>query len=476
MHRREFLRQAAAAAALTVLPRLPRLDAHAPAPEAGAPPQPFRISLAEWSLEKSLRAKKLDNLDFPRVARKDLGIEIVEYVDQFFRDKAEDAAYIAELRKRCEDEGVRSGLIMVDTAGRLAAADAAERMRAVEGHGKWIDAAKALGCHTIRVNAWGEGTPEEMRARMVESAGRLAELGAQARINVVIENHGGPSSDPEWLTGILRQVDSPWLGALPDFGNFPASIDRFAAVERLMPWAKGVSSKGDATSIPRMIRIALDASFRGTVGVESGASAADGELEAARTMKAILDEARSREPALKPIFDGRGLDGWAKVAGGEWAVEDGTLTGRNGTGWSTDPERTGSWLRTEKEYGDFELYLEVALEPGTNSGVFLRAGPERNPAFTGYEVQLVDRPGVAPSKGGPGSLYDFAAPRKNLIRPAREWNELRVIARGPSIRVHLNGEMIVDAKVDRRPRGFIGLQAHDARSVARFRRIFLVEV
>ena len=178
----------------------------------------------------------------------------------------------------------------------------------------------------------------------------------------------------------------------------------------------------------------------------------------------------------RDLFNGRDLSGWEKVAGGDWTVEDGVLVGRNGKDWSTDPSRTGSWLRTEKEYSDFELSLEFLIGPQTNSGVFIRSGIELNPAFTGYEVQIADAAGKPPSKGGPGSLYDYAAPRKNRIRRPGEWNELRVIARGPSIRVHLNGELNLDVRGDRRPRGYVGLQNHDARSVIRYRDIYLAEL
>jgi L-ribulose-5-phosphate 3-epimerase len=483
MKRRQFLLRSLAAAGGLGASSLPgRLGASPPLPrpvEPGmVPPPPFQISLAEWALEKTLHEKKLDHLDFPRLARQ-LQILTVEYVDQFFSDKAKDAAYLAELKKRCEGEGVRSGLIMVDTAGRLADPDAAKRTEAVEKHRGWLEAAKALGCHSMRVNAWGDGSPDDLLKRMAESGARLAEEGQKLGLNVIVENHGGPSSDPAWMVALCRQVGSPWFGTLPDFGNFPAATDPFEAVGAMMPFARGVSAKyprRNPSEIGRMMKIVLDAGFRGYVGIESHAERSDGEQAAIRTMREDLEKVRGAQPVLKPLWNGRDLAGWAKVEGGEWTVEGGELVGRNGQNWSTDPSRTGSWLRTEKEYGDFELYLEFNIGPGTNSGVFIRSGLERNPAFTGYEVQIVDAAGKPPTKGGPGSLYDYAAPRKNLIRPAGEWNQLRVIARGPSIRVHLNGELNLDAQGDRRPKGFIGLQAHDARSVVKFRDISIAEI
>ncbi len=489
MKRRDFLRRTAAAAAGAGLFRLSRtaeagVSSPAPFRESEDLSLPFRISLAEWSLVKTLQSKKLDNLDFPRHARSEFGIDTVEYVDQFFKDKSRDSAYLAELKKRCEGEGVRSGLIMVDTAGDLGAEDAEERKASVEKHRAWMDAAHALGCHALRVNARGKGTPEEIRKRIVESCSRLAEHAAGLRMNLVIENHGGPSSDADWLVSVMREVNSPWFGTLPDFGNFPPDADRYLAVEKFMPFAKAVSAKSGRfdqdgneteTDYPRIMKIVLDGGYRGFVGVESGARTAEEEPKSIKLTKAILEKIRAAQPVPKPLFNGRDLGGWVPIAGGDWKVEDGVLVGRNGKDWSTDPSRTGSWLRTEKEYGDFELFVEYTVGPGTNSGVFFRSGLERNPAFTGYEVQITDAAGRPPSKGGPGSLYDVIAPSKNLVRPAGEWNAIRVIARGQRLQVHLNGEMVIDTRGERSPRGYVGLQNHDARSEVRFRRVLLAE-
>ena len=145
--------------------------------------------------------------------------------------------------------------------------------------------------------------------------------------------------------------------------------------------------------------------------------------------------------------------------------------------WSTDPSRTGSWLRTEKEYGDFELYLEYSItKEKTNSGIFFRSGLERNPAFTGYEVQIYDAPGTEPRKNGPGALYEVVAPTKNRVRKVGEWNQVRVIAKGQQLRVHVNGEQVVDFAGDRALKGYIGLQNHDDKSEVRFRNVQLAEL
>ncbi len=487
MNRREFLRRASTVAGglglFSLGGRVSGFEGADAAPGGSVPP--FQVSLAEWSLVKSLRGGKLDPLDFARYARKEFGIDCVEYVDQFYAGKAKDETLLAELKRRAEGEGVRSGLIMVDTAGKLGDGDARKRQEAVEKHIEWLHAARFLGCHAMRVNAYGDGSPEELRKRIVESGARLAEEGAKVGLNVVIENHGGPSSDGEWLAAVMKEVNSPWFGTLPDFGNFPGGTDRYRAVELMMPFAKAVSAKSgrfDAagneveTDYARMMKIVLDAGYRGWVGVESGAAAADGEPGAIRLTQALLEKARAAAPVLQPIFNGRDLAGWEKVAGGDWSIEGGVLVGKNGRDWSTDPSRTGSWLRTAKEYSDFELYLEYTINEQSNSGVFFRSLLKRNPAFTGYEFQIHDSPGRPPSKGGPGSLYDYRVPAKNRIRAAGEWNSLRVIARGPSIRVHSNGEMVIDTQGDRSPKGFIGLQNHDERSVVRFRNIRLAEL
>jgi hypothetical protein len=226
---------------------------------------------------------------------------------------------------------------------------------------------------------------------------------------------------------------------------------------------------------PRLMKIVLDAGYRGYVGVESeGPPSIAEELRHIRLTRALLEKALAAYPVLHPAFNGKDLAGWVPIAGGEWVAADGVLTARNGKDWSTDPSRTGSWLRTEKEYGDFDLALEYAIvKPRSNSGIFFRSGLERNPAFTGYEVQIHDDPGSPPRKSGPGAIYDVVAPSKNRVRPVGEWNQVRIVARGPRIRVHVNGQMVIDHVGDRAPRGYIGLQNHDERSEVKFRNVLI---
>jgi L-ribulose-5-phosphate 3-epimerase len=271
LDRRAFLKQSAALTAGL------GLTSCATSPSSKSAKRPlFKISLAEWSLHKTLFDKKLDPLDFPRTARQEYGIDAVEYVNQFWMDKAKDRNYLTELKKRCDGEGVRSVLIMCDDEGDLGDADAAKRRQAVENHFKWVEAAKFLGCHAIRVNAEGSGTPEEQRDRIAEALRRLTEFGGTHGLNVIVENHGGLSSNGQWLASVIRKVNLPNCGTLPDFGNFE-TYDRYQGVTELMPFAKGVSAKSHDfddqgneihTDYRRMLKIVLDAGYHGYLGIE----------------------------------------------------------------------------------------------------------------------------------------------------------------------------------------------------------------
>lgn len=249
--------------------------AEAPKPDAAAPW--FTISLAQWSLHKTLFSGALDHLDFPKAALKDYGIDAVEYVNAFFKTKT-DPAGIKELRKRCDDLGVTSVLIMCDGEGRIGDPDAAKRRAAVDNHLRWVEAAKALGCHSIRLNAESEGEPGEQRRLVAAGLRALCEAADPFAINVIIENHWGLSSQWPWLMGVMKDVDHPRVGTLPDFGNFPDDVDRFESVAKMMPVARGVSAKsydfnpttGEHVQFDfaRMLAIVKDAGYRGRIGIE----------------------------------------------------------------------------------------------------------------------------------------------------------------------------------------------------------------
>ena len=260
----------------------------------------FEISLAEWSLHKTLFKGDLKNIDFPELAAKKFGIYGVEYVNQFFKDKAKDMTYLKDLNNRAKDNGVANVQIMIDGEGNLGDEDNAKRLEAVENHYKWIDAAAFLGCQSIRVNAAGKGTPEQVKKQVVESLSTLADYGKKAKINVIVENHGGISSHGDWLSDVLKTVNKKNCGSLPDFGNF-YEYDRYQGVTDLMPYAKGVSAKthdfdanGNETQIDytRMMKIVKDAGFKGWVGIEYEGSNLPEEEGIIKT-KALLERMKA---------------------------------------------------------------------------------------------------------------------------------------------------------------------------------------
>lgn len=266
--RREFLKTLGLATAGLTL--APSMDLFA------AKKNWFEISLAEWSLHKTLFKGDLKNIDFPEYAAKKFGIHGVEYVNQFFKDKAKDLTYLKDLNDRAKSNGVRNVLIMIDGEGNLGDANEAQRKKAVENHYQWIDAANFLGCGAIRVNAAGQGTPAEVQKRVVESLSTLADYGKKGKINVVVENHGGISSHGDWLAETLKLVGKKNCGSLPDFGNF-YEYDRYQGVTELMPYAKGVSAKthdfdaqGNDTTVDyaKMMEIVKNAKYKGYVGIE----------------------------------------------------------------------------------------------------------------------------------------------------------------------------------------------------------------
>ena len=294
----------------------------------------FKISLAEWSLNKSIFGKSrqlgweefaklltddpdallqgdIKHLDFAKVARQDFGIGAVEYVNTFFFNKATNKNYLKEMKTIANGEGVKSLLIMCDREGALGDPDDAARTTAVENHYKWIDAANYLGCHSIRVNAQSEGEYDEQIKLATDGLSQLTEYGIKYDINVIVENHGGLSSNGKWLSGVIDMVNHPRCGTLPDFGNFYLGTwedkgndwyDRYVGVEELMPYAKAVSAKshnfnedGDEkdTDYSKMMRIVLDAGYRGYVGIEyegSDLSEMDGIASTKKLLEKVRDE------------------------------------------------------------------------------------------------------------------------------------------------------------------------------------------
>ena len=279
----------------------------------------FEISLAQWSLHRSLYSGELDHLDFAKISKENFGIDAIEYVNSFFFEKAEDKSYLREMKNRADDYGVKSLLIMCDNEGSLGDPNNQKRQKAVENHYKWHEAAKYLGCHSIRVNAYlteslhglevGDytktGSYENQVSLAADGLRKLTEFGANIGINTIVENHGGLSSDGAWLASVMKAVDHPMCGTLPDFGNFRIEgdrwYDRYKGVKELMPFAKAVSAKSHdfdsngnetQTDFYRMMDIVIDAGYSGYVGIEYEGSGMD-EMSGIKATKDLLERVKS---------------------------------------------------------------------------------------------------------------------------------------------------------------------------------------
>jgi len=304
--RRDFLQKTPAlVAAALVAPHL--LAAQTPAPAFG------EISLAQWSLHKALFKGELTNLDFPGVARQKFGIGTVEYVNQFFKDKAKDHAYLRALQQRCHDNGVTNHLIMIDGEGDLGSPDAGQRQQAVENHRPWLEAAAYLGCRSVRVNAFGKGTAEQVQQAATAALGQLSAYAQPLGLHVLVENHGSYTSNGQWLLRTIRGVGQANVGILPDFGNFCVrresgelyagrcveEYDKYQALAEWLPVIKtGVSAKTidfDAagncreTDYYKMLGLLKKAGFRGYLGIEYEGENVS-EEEGIRRTKALLEK------------------------------------------------------------------------------------------------------------------------------------------------------------------------------------------
>jgi sugar phosphate isomerase/epimerase len=268
-------------------------------------PVAFKISLAEWSLHRALRSKDIDHLDFYSIAKNKFDISAVEYVNTFFFDKAKDATYLKEMKTRAHDLNVKSLLIMCDSEGNLGDPDNSKRKTAVENHYKWAEAAKFLGCHSIRVNARSEGSYHEQIELAADGLRRLTEFSDSMGINTIVENHGGLSSNGKWLSAVMEKVDHPRMGTLPDFGNFRLEgdewYDRYQGVRELMHYAKAVSAKSHefdtsgnetGTDYYKMMKIVLDSGYNGYVGIEYEGTT-HSEMEGIRLTLELLKKVRA---------------------------------------------------------------------------------------------------------------------------------------------------------------------------------------
>lgn len=268
--------------------------------------EPYRISLAQWSLHRRFFDGDADPKEFAQITRREFDIDGIEYVNQFYKDKLSDRL-IADLRNRAASEGVQSLLIMVDGEGALGAPEEKARQQTVDNHKKWADAAHQLGCHSIRVNAQSEGSYDEQKQRAADGLVKLAEYCEPLGLNVLVENHGGLSSNARWLSQVMETAKHPRVGTLPDFGNFVIDretgeeYDRYRGVRELMPYAKAVSAKsyafneqGQETTInfQRMMDIVLAVGYSGWVGIEYEGDK-HSEAEGIRLTRDLLAQIRS---------------------------------------------------------------------------------------------------------------------------------------------------------------------------------------
>ena len=282
MHRRDAI-QLLGLASLTPLTSLQSITSATPKPF------PNPISLAQWSLHRRFglckpeeRPAKVDDaMDFAKIAREEFGLSRLEYVNSFYRPRIGEKTLAAELLKRCKDHGVTSVLIMCDGEGICGAVDESARKTFAENHTKWLELATALGCHSIRVNAIGEGSKDEQAKHCSDGLSKLVALAKPYGLQVIVENHGGLSSDGAWLRGVIAAVKDPACGTLPDFGNWSDENgvlqDPVRNVELVLPFAKGVSAKSydfDATgnetilNYPKLLELVRAAKYTGPIGIE----------------------------------------------------------------------------------------------------------------------------------------------------------------------------------------------------------------
>mgnify|MGYP006148625501 FL=1 len=256
----------------------------------------FEIGLAQWSFNRAIKSGEMDNLDFVKVAKEKFDIKVVEYVNQFFFNKAKDKTYLKEMLKISDDLGVKNYLIMIDDEGDLGDTNKQKRLLAIENHKKWVEAANVLGCDNIRVNAQGFGSEVEVAKSATESLSLLGQFSKPFNIDIIVENHGGYSSNAKWLVDVIKNTKQSNVGTLPDFGNFCVKskvdqlsdwgsssegceyeYDRYLGVEEMMPFARSVSAKSyefddDGNSIEidyyKMLKIIKDFGYNGYISIE----------------------------------------------------------------------------------------------------------------------------------------------------------------------------------------------------------------
>ena len=283
--RRSFVKGALSLAAASLATRSLQANHHltGESKTASAEDTWFDISLAQWSINKAFWSGERDKMRFAQITKEEFGINAVEYVNQFYLEGFT-SAVTDELKRVSDGEGVRNVLIMCDRCGRLGDPDPVKQAESVQAHVPWLEAAQTLGCHAIRVNAFSERSESygTQLDRTADGLRRVCEIGDTYGQNVIVEPHGGLSSNGAWLAALMDLVDHPRVGTLPDFGNYGDrrqgwSYDIYLGTEQSMPYAKGVSAKAfhfgadgeeNTMDFRRLMKIVKDSGFSGFVGAE----------------------------------------------------------------------------------------------------------------------------------------------------------------------------------------------------------------
>ena len=261
-------------------------------------PNRFQIGIQEYTFHRWLKDGKLTHLDYPALAKKELGVNHIEYWNRPFEGKHTDKSFVSELAKRTTGEGMKNVLILVDGKKQLDAREEKQRNESVDEHKAWVDCAAQLGCSAIRVNCRSGGDRTQNALDAADGLGKLCEYAKGTGVQIVIEPHGGNSQDPDWLLSTLKAIDHPGAGLLPDFNNF-GDYDRYDGVTKCLPHAPAVCAKAlefddegneANTDFYRMLKIVYDSDYSGVISIEFEGHGVD-PIKGSLKTKALIEKA-----------------------------------------------------------------------------------------------------------------------------------------------------------------------------------------
>ena len=261
----------------------------------------LKISLQCFSFASEFYKGNFNLSNFSKIVRETYNLDGAEFWSIPFMGKEKNSNFLNELRQKSNDYGVKNTIILVDLldmqtmkqGNSLASIDKKERNQAIEDHKPWIDAAKSIGCDSIRINLWSDASMQEVMKVSIESISKLLEYASDKNISIVIENHGGHTGDAKWLVNLIKKINNKKLGTLPDFGtlnfcvkrdlnlDFTAKClsqyDKYLGVKELLPYAKGISAKSTQfdlkgnetdTNFKKMVRLIKKSNFEGYISIE----------------------------------------------------------------------------------------------------------------------------------------------------------------------------------------------------------------